>query len=77
MSRPTPVLAVPATNFGGPDYLEVEDLLMRTRTKVAALQHLFSQYSGELEFTDEAAHGVAMLLEDIYDGLKSPDGATR
>jgi len=51
-----------------PDVLE--DRIMRADHKLAALEHLLSQYHGELQFSDVAAHGLAMIVDDIRDGLK-------
>lgn len=45
--------------------MNVESRIHQARYKLAALSHLLSQYRGELDFSDEAAHGLAYLLEDL------------
>jgi hypothetical protein len=47
-----------------------EGRLTETKLKLAALSHLLSQYNGELEWPDEASHGLAYLFDDIIAELE-------
>jgi hypothetical protein len=45
--------------------MNVETRILHARSKLAAFDHLFSQYQGELEFPDKAMHGLSLLMQDI------------
>jgi hypothetical protein len=48
---------------------QLETDVFQTAQKLLGLGHLFSQYNGELQFSDEAAHGLGLMLDDMADAL--------
>jgi hypothetical protein len=51
--------------------MNLETRILHARSKLAALDHLFSQYQGELEFPDKAIHGLSLLMQDIDADLEA------
>jgi hypothetical protein len=57
--------------------MTLEDRIINARAKLAPIRHLLSQYAGQVEFTDEAVHGLALILDEIDADLEPLVGAPR